>query len=745
LREKSTDLLMVCPSGGEVFYSNFNYHLGSAYIIAYLRKHGLTADQFISNESFNVRECVKKILSYNPKIVGFSVYESNYMQCVLISNGLKVYSSDIIIIFGGPTPSIQSREILESVNSIDLCVRREGEETILELESVLSKNNFNLNQVDLHKIKSLTFRNGSQIIENPESNILLSNRYIKNYLDKYPSPYLSEVIPTPKAILTGIITARGCNQNCIYCNCAVLSKRNIFLHSTERVIEELAYLSEYKKFIAPVPIYDDGFTIIPSRAIKICEAIIENNIKLPLLCVTRCDKITEELLDLMKQAGFISIGFSLESAVPRVLKTIGKVSPPENKNSGNFDKEREFIDRLKNMTSYAKKIGIERVFISIMVGLPGETLQDALKTIEFVNQLNIDFYSHNFLHIYKGTPLYQNYEKYGYKIKPFGKKNKILLNNNFPFDVYKINYASKCKNLQNNRVIDYDTLKILSLNLKRTEPKSYFNNVIINTDLIKSPIVNWIQENLAINGAIIHLYSNKSKYLKLHEKNESLLYDEFCPTKYYEGYFWENLEGESILKSGRMALYDDDIGLPLELKNTQPALEEFRRGYIDMEFLICQECMVSDANALYNLLVEISKSGNSFNYLLESKFLPQFQNLCKWTGNQANCQKLETAIIGEDGSIRICWNGDSLGKIDTLFSDIRKNLHDLNKENFEKRNCIGCKKNETCIKCLFPYPLSTEEYCDYKNLNDTNEPAKFVFAFSVLKDLVFKPLNPYDF
>jgi len=144
-------------------------------------------------------------------------------------------------------------------------------------------------------------------------------------------------------------------------------------------------------------------------------------------------------------------------------------------------------------------------------------------------------------------------------------------------------------------------------------------------------------------------------------------------------------------------------------------------------------------------IIEVSKSEISFNYLLERKFLPQFQTLCKWTGNQANCKKLETAILGDDGSIRICWNGDSLGNINTLFSDIKKNLYDLNMENLEKRNCKGCKKIETCMKCLFPYPLSPEEYCDYKNKIDTNEPAKYVFAFSVIKVLLFKPLNVYDF
>ena len=46
----------------------------------------------------------------------------------------------------------------------------------------------------------------------------------------------------------------------------------------------------------------------------------------------------------MKQAGFVSIGFSLESAVPRILRTIGKVNPPNKKNSENIEREIEFIE-----------------------------------------------------------------------------------------------------------------------------------------------------------------------------------------------------------------------------------------------------------------------------------------------------------------------------------------------------------------------------------------------------------------
>ncbi len=736
MKKKFVDILMVFPSGGVLNTSNFKYSLGSAYIISYLRKNGFNARQFVSNESFNVRECIKHITSYNPKIVGFTVYNSNYMQCVLISNGLKAINSKIIIVFGGPTPSVQSEDILESILSVDLCVRWEGEETVLELISKLSENNFNFNQANLIKIKGITYRKNDQIITSPDNNVLISNRFIKNYIDKYPSPYISNVIPISEASSTGIITARGCNQNCIYCNCAVISKRNIFFHSIERVIEELTYISESKLPIESLPINDDSFTIIPTRTKSICERIIENNIKIPLTCVTRCDKVTEELLDLMKQAGFVSLGFSLESAAPRVLRTIGKINPPEDIYSGNFEKEKEFIERLKIMTSYAKKIGISPVFVSIMVGLPTESIQDAKKTMTLVKELDIDFYQHNHFHIYRGTPIFQNHQKYGYKVIPIGKKNRIFTHTNHPFDVTKIKMAPKSTMENKWKSVCYKNLKILSLSPKRKNMKPYFDNAIIYSDTIKKSLVKWLQENLAINGNIIHIYSNRKKYVRHHEKNTKILYDEFSPTMYYERYYRENSKGISILTSGRPLFSSEQRGLPIKLINTKLGLLEYENGHNNIKNLICVDYTTTDTCAIYNLLVEISKSEEPFKKLLNSRPLPYFQKICRWTSKQANCKKLDTIIIGEYDSIRICWHSDPIGKVGTSFLDIMRNLQCLHKEKAERRNCDDCIKNKTCIKCLFPYPLSPEKYCDFIRKHDTDKPALIVNSFNVFKDLL---------
>ncbi len=742
---KPIDLLMVFPSGGDIYFTNFKHHLGSAYIIAYLKKHGFTVEQFISDDSSNVKEFVRKIKEYKPQIVGFTVYDTNFMQCALLSNGIKAFNSEIIIMFGGPTPSVQSKEILETVWSVDICIRHEGEEIVLELLKKLKNTNFNLNQVDFSKIKGITFRKNNHIIINPESNILLSNLSQNNYIDKYPSPYLSEVIPVSKAFPTGIITGRGCNQNCIFCNCAVMSKRNIFFHSIERVIEELLFISEYKKFIGPISIVDDTFTILPTRAKKICEAIIENNINIPLFCTTRCDKVNEELLDLLKQAGFVSIGLSLESGVPRVLNTIGKVRPPSEFPSDNYEKENHYLKKLKDITSYTKKIGFKKVFVSIMVGMPGESIQDAQKTIQLINQLDIDFYTHNKFHIFKGTPIYQNYKKYGYKIMPMGKKNYILTENSFPFDVYKIKLSPKCAAIKHNKIIDYDIIEILSMATKQSGKKPFFKNAILNTDIIKPSLIKWIQENLAINGHIIQIYSNKQKYQKFHERNRLKLYNEFSPTSFYQVYYKETIFNTSTLKSERADLYGELVGFPIKFKPTHIVLEEYKKGSKDIPYLIGVDYSTIDTKSLFTFLIKISENKDIFNHLMDSKPLPQFQQLCRWTSNEANCHTLETAIIGNDNSIRICWYSKPIGKIGLSFQDIILKIRQLQGEIIADRNCSVCQENKTCIKCLFPFPFSSEEYCKCKKLFFTNKPAEMVDIFSNINTFIFRPVNLLEF
>ena len=741
---KYTDILFICPVGGDFYDTDYRYTLGSAYIIAYLRNNGYKAEQFISKKSFNVGECTTEILKFKPKIIGFTVLNSNYMQSVLISRGLKRIDPRIITIFGGPTPTVQSEDILECESSVDICVRGEGEEVALKLLNDLKANDFNLEKANLEKIGGITFKRKNIVIANPDSDILSSNKSVKYYIDKYPSPYLSKVISASQAFPLGIITARGCNQNCVYCNCAVMSKRNIYFHSTKRVIEELSYINENRSSKFPIPIIDDGFTIIPSRAKEICEKIIDYPLDIPLACITRADKIDKELLDLMKQAGFQLIGFSLESAVPKVLRSIGKVNPPDKNDNMNYEKEKFYIQNLQDMTTYAKKIGMHPVFVSIMVGLPGETYQDALKTIKLVNKLDIDYYAHNKFHIYKGTPIYKNYKDYNYKVKQLGRINRIFISNTHPYDVNQIKYGINSAERQNYKNANYKSLKILTGNPDTEKCRTFFNNIIINSNIIKEDLIKWLHDNLALNGSIVQIYSSKTKFEEWDDKNMESFYDTLAPTKDYNKYYWEKKKSSMILKSEWMPNYGDDVGIPIIFKDYTSALKLYNKTNKKVENIICVENSSKDTSSLLEFLEKITEIDDPFNYLLEKKPLPQFMNFCRWTTNPANCQTLDTAIIDQD-NIKICWFSDPIAKVGVPFSKIKENIMKIHINTIVKRQCKKCVRFSDCNKCYFTYPISNDEYCNFQTENNRSIATNLIISLNLLKDLVFEPITLLDY
>ena len=92
----------------------------------------------------------------------------------------------------------------------------------------------------------------------------------------------------------------------------------------------------------------------------------------------------------------------------------------------------------------------------------------------------------------------------------------------------------------------------------------------------------------------------------------------------------------------------------------------------------------------------------------------------------------------------MCWYSNPIGNTETSFLDIKLNMYRLQKKNRELRSCRECKENLACVKCTFPYPLSHEKYCKYKRSNATIEAAKLIDNFNIVKDFLFKPLNPFE-
>ena len=255
-------------------------------------------------------------------------------------------------------------------------------------------------------------------------------------------------------------------------------------------------------------------------------------------------------------------------------------------------------------------------------------------------------------------------------------------------------------------------------------------------------MVLWIQENLAINGQIFQIYSNKRKYSQLHLNNEGLLYDELSPTKYYEHYYWQTKKSNKILKSGRILTYGENGGFPIEFRRTKFALIDYINKNKNLSNIIAYDNSSNDTHAFLDFYDDLTNKVNPFDYLFNKKLNPQFLNLCRWTSNKANCLYLETAILTEDG-IKICWNADTISNFDKNFLEIKNELELKRNKYKEKMNCGSCIKKNNCLKCIYPYPLNHEQFC--KNSCERNKEAgNALSSFNAIKALLFKPISLYD-
>ena len=691
--------------------------LGGAYILSYLVRSGLSARYFLSGKPVSVGECAARLAAMKPGSVGFTVDRSNYRFCRLIAAALKKAAPGTVIIFGGVIPSLYPGMTLTNNVFVDICSRNESEETCLQLISRLDDANFDMKRASLEKVKGITYRIGADIFTTPDRNVILENSRVPGFLDKYPSPYLEGIADSPGM---GIITARGCDRHCAFCICPVMSKGVVATHSIDRVIAELDVISTcmVRDKTPVIDIFDDTFTLLPGRALEICRRIMENKIKLPLACTTRCDRVDEELLAAMKEAGFKAIEFSLESAVPRLLRKIGKVRHPDTKEDPGFEKEREFVDKFKKYVVHAKKIGIENVYASIMTGLPTETPAEGRQTVNLLRSLGgrIDYYGHNVFRAYPGTPIFSHGEDCG--PPPSYDTGGVPL---APRSNVEIDGISR----------DKGSLKSLAflLSLSNKEnfraDRPYFNTVILLSDTVTKELILWLQENLALNGSLIQVYTSFEKAKQHYHLNEETFIAHGVPTNYRTGYYREYKDnGVITLMPFRTYLYEKQCGIPIDLVETGTGLScsSFRSICIDKE--------KEDVLALHRCL-----TGLSFDHFFDTPVYPYMSSLCRWEKTLPNCRVLETVVVDAQNNVKTCWNGPPVGKVGMPLKEIMKNLKDMHREMDEKRGCAGCNKKSQCARCIFPQPLSVEEYCGLKKEFNTEEPAALIRTLDFIKEL----------
>src|SRR5471030_1687822 len=103
----------------EIYYEGCDYHLGAAYIRAYLAEKGFASEQYIDSGSETPAEVAKRLVAKGSDVIGFSVYDANYYYVKILANAIKRASKSIKIICGGPTATFSDNLILEDCAAVD--------------------------------------------------------------------------------------------------------------------------------------------------------------------------------------------------------------------------------------------------------------------------------------------------------------------------------------------------------------------------------------------------------------------------------------------------------------------------------------------------------------------------------------------------------------------------------------------------------------------------------------------------
>ena len=187
------------------------------------------------------------------------------------------------------------------------------------------------------------------------------------------------------------IASLGCNFNCPFCICSVMTPR---LRAMDSLLAELRAVR--RMGIREVYFYDPNFTVSRRRCVEMLEAIIAEDLGLVFSCNSHIT-VSEEVLDLLARAGCHTAMFGIESADEKLLKRYSK----------GITRERTIrtLDRCK-----ARGI---RTFGYFLIGMPDETEASIRETIRFSTDLNLNYASFNLPSPIEGTELYREAKEKG--------------------------------------------------------------------------------------------------------------------------------------------------------------------------------------------------------------------------------------------------------------------------------------------------------------------------------------------
>lgn len=376
---------------------NYWQPLGTLYVAACLQQAGHEV-RFLNGAFLHHSEILRQIKLYRPGFIGIYSTTFGWNKALKTANDIKAIDPTCFICVGGPFPiAVQRQCLTDGGERIDAVVTGEGEITVPEMVNRLAVGEL------LHGVEGVIFRNGNKIVENPI-------RALIEDLDALPFPArdllgdASRYVPPPatyrRAPVAVMMTSRGCNRRCIFCSQIDKDRkagtRGIRFRSIDNVLQEIALCLEqgYKE----IKFIDDTLAADYDRLMCLTQEIKARGLDFTWFASACVNQVDKPLLRAMKEAGCWAILLGAESGVQKNLNTLRKGIT---------------LDQTRMAVRAAKEAGL-MVSTPFLFGIPGETFEEGLKTIDFAIELNPDLANFHALTAFPGTHLYEHLEQYGH-------------------------------------------------------------------------------------------------------------------------------------------------------------------------------------------------------------------------------------------------------------------------------------------------------------------------------------------
>ena len=332
--------------------------LGLGYIAKALLNSGnsvevldIWAHQYTNDELIQILEK----LDYD--ICGISALSTQYAYVKWLVSELKKYNDAPIVV--GNALATFSPEIVLNNTKADICCIGEGEITFTDI----------INNIDnLNEVKGIYFKQNNEIQKNPP------REYIKD-LDSIDFPawdlfpmdiYLKYCrVWGTSVIALNLITARGCPYKCRFCSKTFSDVR---YRSVGNIIAEIKFLKDTYG-IGGVFFNDELFIRNKKTVNEFCEKVTPLNLKWN--CQGRINLVDVDLLNTMKEAGCVAVGYGVESGSQTILDNMNKSIT---------------VLQAENAIKNTLKLGMDPI-IQMMYGYPGENRETLQETVDFFKKL----------------------------------------------------------------------------------------------------------------------------------------------------------------------------------------------------------------------------------------------------------------------------------------------------------------------------------------------------------------------